>query len=224
MPAERENPNRWKKFAIVLTLVNTFLAALIVGLEVDASLHANGANRDSQYLAVKASGSLMRSGLQSNYDLATFATMVKNAQEALVLGFTALDPELENDPALAKLQTQAAAAQARADMAQALSLFYTDPRYAPTSPDGFPDLAVYLEDMLAESQELVDQQNAAAEEYARWDKKSDNYIAVLTLLAIAFFLLGLTQTLTPEPRLLLAFIALGLMSLGSLWTMVNLLS
>ena len=42
------NTDRWKSVVLVLTLINTVFAALLSGLQVDAGIRANNANRDSQ--------------------------------------------------------------------------------------------------------------------------------------------------------------------------------
>jgi hypothetical protein len=219
MAAPNKGPERWKKLALSLTLINTFLTAIIAGLQVDASIRADGANRDSQYLALQVSAALITSGLQGNYDFSTYLEFLKNSQESLVMNFTSLDPELQrSEAAITNLTLQAAVAQARADRARALSIFFTDPRYAPSSEDQAPDFLAYLADTNAEAEDLVTQQNAASDAYHRWDSKSDAYVGVLSVLAIAFFMLGLAQAVAQQPRLVLALFALGLMAMGSLWS------
>ncbi len=224
MAAPDQKPERWKKWALGLTLMNTILAAVIAGLQVDANIRADGANRDSQYLALQVSAALIRNGLQGDYDFSTYLEFLRNSQESLVMNFTSLDPELQsNEAAITNLTLQAAVAQARADRARALSIFLTDPRYAPPSEDQAPDFLGYLADMNAEAEDLVTQQNTASDAYHHWDSKSDAYVGVLSLLAIAFFMLGLAQAVAPQPRMVLAVFALGLMGMGSLWTVFILL-
>jgi hypothetical protein len=214
----KTNTDRFRFVVLVLTLINTIFAATLSGLQVDANVRADKANRDSQYYALLAANDLVRMGHQSAYDLELFATTVKDAQQSLVMGLTALELEQAGEEeSAAKLQSQSEIAQARADKGITLSLLYTDPRYAPREPDGIPDLEAYLADQSKGPNDLVAKQNAATDDYHEWDYKADSYIAVLSILAIAFFLLGLAQS-TLRMRPFFAVSALGVMLLAATWT------
>lgn len=214
---------RWKKPVLILTLINTLLAAVISGLEVDAGIRASGANRDSQFYALQVSIAVFRAGLLGNYDVQTFYELGRNEQESLVQAFTALDPQIQSDTqAVANLELQANVESVRADAAKAFSIFYTDPRYAPATEADLPDIEGYLADSMAESQNLLQLQNAASDEYAHWDKKSDAYIGILTLLAIAFLLLGLAQAIPTQPQAILGSVAAFLMLAGTFWAALTL--
>lgn len=218
MNAPTPHIDRFRVFILALTLLNTIFAALLSGLQVDANIRADKANRDSQYYALLTASELVRMGHQSAYDLELFATTVKDAQQSLVMALTALElEEAGEDESAAKLVSQSEVAQARSDKGIALSLLYLDPRYAPTEPDGIPDLEAYLADQSRLPNELVTKQNAASDDYHRWDKKADSYIAVLSILAIAFFLLGLAQS-TARMRLFFAMSALAVMLIAGAWT------
>jgi hypothetical protein len=219
------NTERWKRLVLILTLVNTVLAAVIVGLQADAGIRAATANRDSQYDAILASGMLFKSGLQSTYDMNTYSEVLKNTQESLVMQYTALDQEQKgNKDEASASDLQGKVAQARADKAKAFSVFYANQRYAPATDQDPPNFEAYMKDMNADATDLVARQNAAADGYQRWNNKSDAYVAVLTVLAIAFFLLGLAQSVTPRLRLAFAVFALTIMGIGGVWTGVILLS
>jgi len=71
---------------------------------------------------------------------------------------------------------------------------YNDPRYAPDQPDGLPNAQTYIDDEAQTVNEIVTRQNAASDAYQEWNAKSDAYTAILTLLAIVFFLLGVAQS------------------------------
>lgn len=211
------NTDRLRVPVLVLTLINTIFAAVLSGLQVDANIRADRANRDSQYYAFLTANELVKIGHQSAYDLELFATTVNDAQQSLVMSLTALELEQAGEEeSAAKLQSQSEVAQARSDKGIALSFLYTDPRYAPTEADGIPDLEAYLADQSKEPNDLVAKQNAATDEYHLWDNKADSYIAVLSILAIAFFLLGLAQS-TARMRLFFALSAVGVMSLAAAW-------
>lgn len=210
--------DRFRVFILALTLLNTIFAALLSGLQVDANIRADQANRDSQYYALLAANEVIRFGHESGYDLKLLTTTVKDAQQSLVLELTALELEQDGkDESAAQLHSQSQVAQARSDQGSALSVFYSDPRYAPSEPDGFPDTDAYLADQVKAANDHVARQNAASDEYHKWDNKADAYISVLSLLAIAFFLLGLAQS-TRRMRPFFGIAALAMMLLAAAWT------
>ena len=210
--------DRSRLFLLVLTLLNTIFVAILSGMQVDANIRAEQANRNSHYYAVLASNEVVRFGHQSAYDIGLFGNTIKDAQQSLVMGLSALELEQDgkNENA-AQLQSQAEIAQARYDQGTALSLFYSDPRYAPAEPDGFPDMDAYLADQIKPANDFVARQNTATDEFHRWNTKADTYTAVLTVLAIAFFLLGVAQS-TARMRLFFALSALAIMLLAAAWT------
>ena len=146
------NTDRFRFFIVFLTLVNTIFAAALSGLQVDANVRADQANRDSQYYALLAANEVIRFGHQSAYDLKLFATTVKDAQQSLVMQLTALELEEDGErESAAVLLSQSEVAQARSDKGSALSIFYTDPRYAPSEPGGLFERVGKLLDQLSRS-------------------------------------------------------------------------
>ena len=211
------NTDRFRTLVLVLTLINTIFAATLSGLQVDANIRANNANRDSQYYALLASNELVRLGQQSAYDLELFANTVKDTQQSLVMEFTALELEKNgNKENAARLRSQSEISKARSEKGTALSLLYSDPRYAPTEPDGMPDFQAYLDDQSQSPNDLVAKQNAASDAYHKWNSKADAFVAILTVLAIAFFLLGIAQS-SARMRLFFAGSALVVMALAAVW-------
>ncbi|HET7145467.1 MAG TPA: hypothetical protein VFI68_15720 [Anaerolineales bacterium] len=216
-----EPTERHKTLIVVLTLITTIISAIVAGLQADANIRANNANRDSQYYAVLISGELRRSGLQSSYDMSTFAGVMRESQTALIMGLTALESEQASDELGAAINNQEAlAAQARADQFKRFSIFFTDPRYAPKNADELPDSDAYLVDSTAKANELLQKQNAAADEYHQWNNKADAYVGVLTVMAVAFFLLGLAQALTGRMRLVFAIFGGVILVSASAWAML----
>lgn len=218
MNAAIPNPDRWRIVILILTLINTIFAAVLSGLQVDANVRADKANRDSQYFAQLVANELVRIGLQNAYDSEVFTNTIRDTQQSLVMEFTALELEQKGaDESAAKLRSQSQIAQARSERGIALSLFFSDPRYAPASEDDLPDLETYLLDQMKLPNELLIKQNAAADEYHKWSKKADAYVAVLTIIAITFFLLGLAQS-TTRLRLFFTVSALVIMFIAAAWT------
>lgn len=220
-----EAPERYKTLIVVLTLITTVITAMIATLQADANIRANNANRDSQYYAILVSGELVRSGLQSSYDLNTFSKVLLEKQTALMMQFTALQSEQSADKLGTALNNiSALAAQARADKLINFSIFYTDPRYAPKTADGLPDAEAYLADISNEANKILEKQNAAADEYHKWNSKSDAYVGVLTVIAVAFFLFGLAQAVKGRMRLVFAVFGLVILLAASAWTLLILVA
>jgi len=214
---------RWKGIVLVLTLINTVFAALLSGLQVDAGIRANNANRDSQYYATLLSSELVRQGLQSSYDFQTFAATLRPSQESLIAEFTALGLEQDGDQNAAdNFHAQSLISEAQAEAAQKFSVLYNDPRYAPTESDSMPKADEYVADQAKAANDILIKQNAASDEYQIWNKKSDAYVSVLTLLAIVFFLLGVAQS-TQRMRLFFAVSALVIMLTSMAWTFLILI-
>ena len=217
-PTPTPTTNRFKTLVLVLTLLNTIFAAVLSGLQVDANIRASDANRDSQYYAVLVSDELIREGQQSAYDMKLLTTIIKDTQQSLVMNFTALELEQAGDDEnTADLQIQSQVAEARSNTGKSFSRFYSDPRYAPTEEGGTPMLDTYIADQFQISNELLEKQNTAADDYQKWNRKADAYVAVLTILAITFFLLGLAQS-SDRMRLFFAVSALVITLGAVLWT------
>lgn len=225
MKSDNANPERWKNVVVFLSVATTMIIAVVAGLQAEVSIRANGANRDSQYYAIQIAGELQRAGLQGNYDMAVFASTLRDRLESTVLELTMYQMKTQgNSDGEVVAQLQADAAKARADVEEKASVLYTDPRFAPKTAEGTPDIQAYLDVLNAPALDLLAKQNKAADSYNTWNEKSDGYTAVLTILAVALFLFGLAQALSPRLRLL--FAVFGVIATGSacLWVVTLLLS
>jgi len=210
IPQEQQGAERYKGTIIILTVFTTVLAALLASLQVDASIRADIANRNSQYFAVLASGELHRAGLEGNYEFDIFGDYLTNLQETTVLELTALEQEDKGDRKSAQTSRELSLiAQARADVGRKFSIFYNDPRYMPQTEEGLPAAEQYTADLNEPANEIVTRQNAASDEYRKWNAKADSYVTTLTILAVAFFLFGLAQVVR-NIRFRLTFTIFGL--------------
>lgn len=207
---EQQNSEKLRGLIVLLIVFTTVLAALLAALQADASIRADIANRESQYLAIRASAELHRAGLETNYEFNVLGDYLKNLQEATILQLTALEQEQRGEEQAAQAtRNLAAISQARADAGEKFSVLYTDPRYASRSEEEMmPDMAQYMDDLNAKSNEMVARQNEAADAYSNWNRKADSYVTALTILAVAFFLFGLAQAVS-HIRLRLSFIVFG---------------
>ncbi|MBC7878510.1 MAG: hypothetical protein H7Y59_15170 [Anaerolineales bacterium] len=217
----QDAPERYKTSIMVLTLITTIVTSIVAGLQADANIRANNANRDSQYYAILASSEVHRTGLQTTYDLNTLTSQSREAQESLVMQITSLELQEDgNEQGVAISDVIASALQARADKLQAFSIFYTDARYAPATEDGLPNLEAYLVDVYDKANELTEKQNAATDAYQEWSSKADSYVGVLTVMAVAFFLFGLAQAAAGRMRLTFAVFGVVILLGASLWTIL----
>ena len=220
-----ENPDRWRNLVIVLTILTTVFAAVLAALQADASIRSGIANRDSQFYAIAASGELIRSGLSSNYEFTVYGQVLRNLQEATVFQLTALEQQGRGEQDLAKSTlAQADAAQSRANTGNKFSVFNTDPRYAPKAEGEMPKMDAYLKDSQAKANELVASQNQAADDYKFWNNKSDAYVTILTVLAVAFFMFGIGQAVKVT-HMRLVFVIFGslVILLCGAWTFLTLI-
>jgi hypothetical protein len=215
------NPDRWKSLVLVLTLVNTVLMASVSALQVDANIRANQANRDAQYYAVQITGGLAYTGARGDFDTNTYAISVTNTLESLVAGYTALLRQEVNDTqGYDALKLEEQIYQARADRATSLSVLQTNPAYGHGTTQTAADFTAYFDELFAPTREILQKQNNASDAYHHWNSKSDSYVAVLTVLAVAFFLLGVAQMTRPGLRLLFSIFAVVVLGIGSLWTLI----
>jgi len=223
-PSGNSNPERGKTLVLLLTLLNMVLVATISALQVDVTVRSNQANRDSQYYAIQVTGSLVQTGAQSEFDLNTYSKWLADTQQSLVAGYSALQRHSANDQAgYERLTFESLIYQAQAEQEKTLSVLLTDPAYAPASDQASPNFSAYYSDINADSVALVQKQNDASDAYHRWNNKSDSYVAVLTVLAIAFFLLGVAQMSQPNIRLLFSAFATGVISIGFIWALIILI-
>jgi hypothetical protein len=181
--------DRGRRIVVILTLVTTIVAAIVAGLEVEASTRSDTANRESERLVLTVSAQQVSDTADEGYQSRLVTDVL-----AITLDIAALDLVKAGDTAGAtQIAKLAEASRARADRAKALSDIYADPTYAPTSPEGLPDVQAYYDVRAAGESALVAQQNAASDDYNLWGSRSDTYVAILSVLAITFFLLGLAQ-------------------------------
>jgi len=178
-----------------LTILKTVFASVLAALRTDADPRASAADRDSQSLAALASGELQRTGLVTNYEFSFLAEIIKHLQTGTVLELTALEQNSRGEEKAAETSLLlVAAAKARFEQGRSFSSLYVDPRYAPADELAFPDLQAYSQDLHTRANEIVAQQNEAADLYHLWSSRAAAYVTVLTVLAVAFFLFGLAQT------------------------------
>ena len=212
------SPNRGRRLVVVLTLITTIVAAVVAGLSVDAGTRADAANRESQYLVLVASDQTLNDLAAENYQAAIVTDILMNTDDGLAHDMSALVSSSKDDPGGAEqLAALGAAARARADAARALSDIFHGMASAPSTPEDFQKVQAYYEQRNEAERAIVARQNAASDTYNAWSSKGDTYVAILSVLAVTFFLLGLAQV-SKRMRPFLASCAGALMVLATAWT------
>jgi hypothetical protein len=209
--------DRSRRVVVVLTLLTTIAAAVVAGLQVEADTQADAANRESELLVLNATSKQISDAYLENYETALVTRVLGDTQESLTLDFAALQQSMTGDDAgSSQLTAQAASKRARATQARALSDIYQDPLLAPASETSLPDVASYFRTRNDVTQEMVDRQNAASDAYNAWGSRSNTYVAILSVLAVTFFLLGMAQ-IGRRMRPFLATCAGALMVISIAW-------
>jgi tetratricopeptide (TPR) repeat protein len=180
--AQRFDEERFKRIVAVLIAVVTVIAALIALLQSDASARDDRANRDTKRYATEAMGHKVSGDARVNFD---YNAAYQSWYELDTLADSAT---ARGDEAAAK--RYAAVRDKMTGLSPLLAAPYFDPA------KGQPDIAryeadVYLVEMTALSEKFV----AASTVKDAWDAKANGYVFHLTLLAVAFFLFGLSITI-----------------------------
>ena len=180
--AKTFDDERFKRIVAVLIALLTVLAALIALLQSDASARDDRANRDTKRYATEAMGRKVsgdarvnfdyNSAYQAWYELDTLATSATNRGD---------------DEAAQRYTTQR---DEMTSLSPLLAPQYFDPA------TGQPNVSRYEADVyLVEITALNEKFLAASVVKDGWDTKANAYVFHLTLLAVAFFLFGLSITI-----------------------------
>ncbi len=220
-PVDESPKGPFQYIVTVLILFTTILGACVALLQAHASVHEDQAARDKIALAIQVMGELQRSGQETTYELGVLADHTVLSMEVIALQATAL--ELEQDGRSAEADTyqqRAEIVQAQADALRPLSLLLTDPRYAPQGDEVSPDIASYVADVQGPVQDLLARQQEAAELTDQWGAKADAYTSIITILAIATFLFGLSLVIQGRARYLFVGAGVLVVLLALLWTIL----
>lgn len=187
----------------IIALV-TVLAGLVGYLESWADNHYATNVRESQVLAVGALGHDMGSRQRESYDFFLYTTWNEWDWRRIRAG--------AEDPAEVR----------RADQIQEMIVPLTPlldgdrPYYDPET--GYSDLVAYHADInLVTTTLLLEQRAVAIESASAWNSKSDGYVTILTVLAVALFLYGLSTTVRTNLRYLFSLVGTFLVGLALVW-------
>ncbi len=196
----RRLDQQFNNIIVVILASVTVLASLVAFLQSWADTHYAANIRRVQTLATEALGYDMRSRQQEGYDFSLYTTWN------------------EWDWRQTRAADEAAARRAEQITAliQPLTSLLDPPYFDPETATS--DLYAYHADINVVTTTLLMEERAFAIDLANaWNARSDGYITVLTLLAVALFLFGLSTTVKTRLRYLFALVGLFLVLLSIGW-------
>ena len=216
-PAEPSPPARpdarFLGTAIVLT---TLLAAIVGYLLNHATNESDRANDRAQQYALQASAELPAARQKAEADYFNYVLRQAELRKAGAAFWEASFIALEGDFRWSDMQ---AAAQAVAD-STAASIpddLGPDSAFGPARDPFFPN--AFLTVRTAQATKLTALQDGENEIGGRWSKLTSEYSAVLTIFAVALFLLGTALGLYGSSRLMFAVLGVVLVAIGTGWSL-----
>lgn len=220
LEVEQAPRDRLRFLVTVLILSVTILAAVAALLQTHASTRESQASRDCVAKAIQLMGELQRSGQRSAYEVALATDFTVHMMDSIAMQGTALELEMnENSEEAAAYWERAEVLDAQAQALRALSTLFSDPRYAPQGDSLTPNVEAYLADWQAPIQDLLAQQQQAADLANQWGDKADAYASIITTLALALFLYGLSLVIHGRTRYLFVVTGTSVTALATLWTL-----
>ena len=204
-----ESAQPFKRLVAVLVVSITFFGALIGYLQTVASNEEEKAARDANVSAVTSFATQVDANtrFRTAYDVYTEAKLVQQRQ--LIAHNRSL---LVRDP-VASLES--ARWQNVRQSFQQLSPLLAEDRYSDESDPRFPER--FGADVNVDANKVRLQQAARAELVEDFGGKADAYVAVLTVLAVSLFLIGLSLTVVGRGRKFLFIPGVGLAAVCVLW-------
>lgn len=204
-PAESREEGLSRRIAVLIMAV-TLLGSVFAFLQNSASNRAALAVRRSETAAVEAMGRMARGGGH----IAVEQEISLWVGEQFLMGTSLLGSSAGGF----------VGALGRAFDAQRLATLPFSDLAGYQREDGTVDWGRFVEETLAPSYEAAEYQIAYAQERQGWGSKGGAYAAVVTVLAVALFLLGLSRTVVPEAGGLLVGAGAVLAGIAAVWGLV----
>lgn len=210
-PDRSTQPDRtdqqFKRIVVTLMSIVTILSALTAFLQTASASRSSTAVRNSQRHALSQVETALQTQQQQNYDLYVYEQWSSLLAQRLV--------QLGSSRGISVTSP----AQHLSDLMQLTANFspLTQPPYLTDPINGLLDLARYYADNEYQSTYWRQRREASAAEGEIWGRKAAAYVMVLSLLAVALFLLGLAATIGGQLRG--AFVILGgfFAVIGTVW-------
>lgn len=209
-PEEVQDP--FSRFAAIAIVVATLAGALVGYLEARASRAGELANVRAQSSMVRAMSGLVRADRAAQVDYGSFVVADRELHEATNSLQRQLFASGQDERALELAQERFRELSERTLKLTRLSF---EGPLGPERDRTFPSR--FFADSQRKADRLWALADAANAEDAGWEAREANLTAVLTLFAVAVYLLGLSLTLRERVRLLLAGVGSLLVVVGGLW-------
>jgi tetratricopeptide (TPR) repeat protein len=221
MSAESSSPrpDHFKNAVIILlTLVGVFVA-LITFLQGYASLRSADLVQQSQFRAVNATGLTFRAGLQAAQGIDVQQRYADYVQRAVRADTKARALRLGGGQTQIDLAAEYALDAERWNLAAA-EVAQSDPLLAEYGQDA----ALYGEALAREAYMENERQHVLLEQSRAWSRKANDLVAILSTLAVALFLAGLSLTISSRMRYVLAAAGVVLAAICVFWLAAVMLS
>jgi hypothetical protein len=215
IPEEEEPRERFARFLAICIVVSTLLLALVEFAHGNDTKSMDSAAIEAQNLGAERQGEVARAEALAQSDLAMFGLTEQERTQAGNASQTAANQILAGAD-----DAQSIAAIRRFDaLAELSQTFTTITESGPNGPDSdpaFPNRTLSL--ATKESELLFAKQDAANEEREAWETRLSQYSVILTMLAVAVYLFGLSLTLQAAVRRIITGLALALVLVSAGWS------
>jgi len=215
--AEEKPRDLFQYAVIVLLALTTLWGATVSFLESQASVQEDEAARGAETFAIQSMGEFIRANQQLGYDMDVLGRWRQNnarrdQQNALTRAY-----RLQGDEAAARETEEQAARweQVNARLAQFTPIL-SDTAYA-------DDYGLYYEGASRQSYLCTEKQLLALAQTEAWGKKGDGYVTIITTLAVALFLFGLSLTFHKGIRFVFVAVGVFIVVLSFIWAVFILL-
>lgn len=212
LPDAEDVRDRFSRRVAILIVVGTLAGAFVGFLQTTADRKANEAGVAAQRNATQSMGALLRSQQAAQVDFENYALsdMQVRRSAASQQQYFFLFGDFEAAAKLAQNRWQQLATQTAT-----LTKITADRPDGPVLDPGFP--REYFANSTRDAIFRRALQDAANEEDGAWSAKESTYTAILTLFAVALYLLGLSLTVKLGIRRMFAVLGLVLILVGSTW-------
>ena len=193
-PLSEESSDNTKRAVAVMIMIVTLLGTVFAFLQSQATNEEARAARQAESASLQSMVKVNEAGRSIGRD--NLAYGLRNDHDWLRYSYdlaaTAGGPNAAHARTLSEVESAVSA-----EMEQ-YSAMLGDEKYA--LEDDTYDYALFYEELYAPSYEAAEYDKQYATERDSWGGKGDSFVAVITVLAVALFLLGLSSTITPAVR------------------------
>ncbi|MEP7105642.1 MAG: hypothetical protein ABI838_07330 [Chloroflexota bacterium] len=218
IPEDRIHDRFTQGIAIVMALT-TMAAAIVEVIHERDSEHSNEAALAAQRIAIQAGANAQNGVTSAQVAIENFTVEEAELASKAEAYQGQLVPPVHSGPESPADRKRLELDQARwntlAKMTDQTNEIKSGGRFAPDNDPYFPGL--FLSGKVIEQDRSLALQDGANDERAAWSSRVTNDIAVLTLFAVALYLLGLSLTIELRVRGVLAGVGMVIVVLGSGW-------